>query len=317
MLNRVLKYWVDGFVLWVLLFSVLAWFFPEPFQALKGGIVPGLGLIMFGMGMSLLPEDFLRVLKEPRAVGCGLVGQFLIMPVVAWGIAHLFGLPDAIQLGFIILGCCPGGTASNVIVYLARGNVALSVTMTACSTVAAVVMTPLLIKLLGSRVVPVEAFPLFKSVVSIVLLPVGAGLAMHLLLGKRAERVNAIFPAISVTVIVLVVAAIVGLSHDSLPEVGLLLAVAVLFHNTLGLGLGYGLARLAGLSKENCRTIAIEVGMQNSGLGVALATKHFALTPTAALPSGLFSVVHNLTGSLLASYWSKSSVAEGSSDDVK
>ena len=303
MTARVLKFWTDGFVVWVLLFSALAWFFPEPFQALKPAIVPGLGVIMFGMGMSLLPEDFSRVVRQPTAVACGVVGQFLFMPFIAWMIAFAFGLPPELQLGFVILGACPGGTASNVIVYLARGNVALSVTMTACSTIVAVFLTPLLVKLYGSEAIPVDALALFKSVLTIVLLPVSAGLGMHMLLGKRAERVNAVFPSLSVLIIVLVIAAIVGLSHETLPQVGLLLAAAVFVHNGLGLALGYGMARVLKLSPEDRRTVAIEVGMQNSGLGVALATQHFSAMPIVALPSSVFSVAHNITGSLLASYW--------------
>lgn len=289
---------VNGFVVWVVLFSGLAWLFPVPFQTLKPAIVPGLGIIMFGMGMSLVPADFARVVAQPRAVACGLVGQFLLMPGIAWIITRSLGLPEEIQLGFIVLGCCPGGTASNVIVYLARGNVALSVTMTACSTVAAVFLTPFLIQLLGSRVVPVDAWALFRSVITIVLVPVSAGLLVHVVLGKRVARINEIFPAVSVAIIVLVIAAVVGLSHNVLPQVGLVLAGAVFLHNLLGLGSGYLLAWGAGLSAADRRTVAIEVGMQNSGLGVALASQHFS--PLAALPASLFSVVHNLTGSLLA-----------------
>ena len=302
-MQRLLRRWTDGFVLWVLLFSALAWVFPAPFAALKPGIVPGLGIIMFGMGMSLLPGDFLRVLQQPKAIGCGVLGQFLLMPLIAWAITHALRMPPDLQLGFIILGCCPGGTASNVIVYLARGNVALSVTMTACSTLLAVLLTPFLVWTLGGEVIPVDFFALLESVVKIVFIPVAVGLLVHVWLGKRAESVNAAFPALSVLIIVLVIAAIVGLSHDALPKAGPLLAMGVVLHNGLGLAAGYGLARLFRLPAGDCRTIAIEVGMQNSGLGVALATNHFASLPLVALPSGVFSVAHNLTGSLLASYW--------------
>lgn len=300
-MRRGLRYWTDCFVLWVVLFSMLAWFVPAPFAALKPGIVPGLGIIMFGMGMGLLPGDFLRVLKQPKAVACGILGQFLIMPLVAWAITHLLNMPPELKLGFIILGCCPGGTASNVIVYLARGNVALSVTMTACSTLLAVFLTPFLVWALGGEVIPVDFLALFKSVLTIVFIPVSAGLLAHVFLGERAGGLNAVFPALSVLIIVLVIAAIVGLSHGTLPQAGGLLALGVVLHNGLGLALGYGLARLCRLSPGDCRTIAIEVGMQNSGLGVALATKHF--TVLTALPASVFSVVHNLSGSVLASLW--------------
>jgi len=304
-----LRIWTSGFVVWVLLFSTLAWYFPGAFSALKPGIVPGLGVIMFGMGMSLVPADFARVLKEPKAVACGLLGQFLLMPLIAWSIAHLLGMPPEMQLGFILLGCCPGGTASNVIVYLARGNVALSVTMTACSTLLAVVLTPALVWALGGETIPVDFWGLFRSVVTIVFLPVAAGLAVHRWLGARVDAVNAIFPALSVLIIVLVIAAIVGLSHEVLPQAKGLLALGVFLHNSLGLAAGYALARFAfRLAPGDCRTVAIEVGMQNSGLGVALAAKHFAVLPVVALPSSVFSVVHNLTGSLLASYWRRGGV---------
>lgn len=300
-MRRALHVWTEGFAVWVVLFSAAAWWMPAPFAALAPGIVPGLGVIMFGMGMSLLPGDFARVFKQPRAVACGVAGQFVLMPAIAWGIAHGLGMPPEIALGFIILGCCPGGTASNVIVYLSRGNVALSVTLTACSTLLAVVLTPLLVWRLGGAIVPVDVWGLFKSVVSIVLVPVGAGLIVHRYLGRRVDAINAVFPALSVLIIVLVIAAIIAGARDTLPQAGGVLAVGVLLHNTLGLALGYGLARLGGLSARDCRTIAVEVGMQNSGLGVALASKHFSAA--VALPSSIFSVVHNLTGSALANYW--------------
>ena len=298
---RLLSLWTNGFVVWVVLFSALAWWRPDDFGELKPGIVPGLGIIMFGMGMSLVPGDFLRVLQQPRAIACGVLGQFVCMPLLAWTITRALGMPPDLQLGFIILGACPGGTASNVIVYLARGNVALSVTMTACSTLLAVVLTPALIWALGGEVIPVSFWGLLWSVTKIVFIPVSAGLLVHLFLGERADRANAIFPAVSVLIIVLIIACIVALSRDTLPEAGLLLLGGVVLHNVLGLMLGYGLARGFRLAEQDCRTVAIEVGMQNSGLGVALATAHAAQVPLAALPSGVFSVVHNLTGALLAS----------------
>lgn len=303
-MKRALTLWTEGFVLWVLAFSALACLWPGPFAALKPGIVPGLGLIMFGMGMTLVPADFARVFRMPRAVGCGILGQFLIMPLVALLLAKLFRLEPDLAMGFIILGACPGGTASNVIAYLAHADVALSVTMTACSTLLAIGLTPQLIGLLGGQFLPVDPFALFVSVVKIVLVPVLAGLGVRHWMKNRARRVIEIFPAISVLVIVLVIACIVALSRDKLKDALGLVGLVVVLHNTLGLLLGYGLARAFRLPPTACRTIAIEVGMQNSGLGVALAQKHFT-GALVALPATLFSVVHNLTGSSLAAYWRK------------
>ena len=208
-------------------------------------------------------------------------------------------------MGFIILGSCPGGTASNVVVYLAGADVALSVTMTATSTLLAVWLTPALILLLGGQLLPVDFSALLRSVLQIVLLPVLLGFAVRHWLGGQVRRVIEVFPAISVLVIVLIVACIVALSRDRLADALGVVGALVVLHNGLGLGLGYLLAMLFGLPRSARRTIAIEVGMQNSGLGVALAQQHF-VAALVALPASVFSVVHNLGGSLLASLWRRS-----------
>ena len=175
-MTSLLRLWTQGFVLWVVAFSVAAYVVPTPFAALKDGIVPGLGVIMFGMGMTLTPADFVRVAQMPRAVLCGVIGQFGLMPLLAYALAKAFRLEPELAMGFIILGACPGGTASNVIAYLAKADVALSVTMTACSTVLAVFLTPALVKFYGGEFLDVDALALFKSVVYVVLLPVSGGL---------------------------------------------------------------------------------------------------------------------------------------------
>ena len=205
-------------------------------------------------------------------------------------------------MGFIILGSCPGGTASNVVAYLARADVALSVTMTACSTLLAIVLTPLLVGVLGGQFLPVDRWALFLSVVKIVLVPVPAGLVVRYWLRERVQGVLAVFPAISVLFIVLIIACIIALSGESLKDALGTVGVVVVLHNGFGLALGYGLATLFRLPTSVRRTVAIEVGMQNSGLGVALAAKHFT-DVLVALPASIFSVVHNLTGSALASIW--------------
>ncbi len=300
-MQRSLKYFVDAFVLWVVVFSLLAWWQPQAFHWFKPFIRPGLGLIMLGMGMTLSVKDFARVVRLPRAVACGVIGQFLIMPLMAWAIARILGLSPELSIGMIIVGCCPGGTASNVVAYLAKADVTLSVSMTAVSTVLGVALTPLLTWALGGTYMPVDAFALLQDVCVIVLLPVVVGLALNTWLKPVTIRAQAVFPAISVLVIVLIIACVIALSRDKLAEVLGLLGFAVLLHNLTGLGLGYLLATAFRLPVAARRTVAIEVGMQNSGLGVALATAHF--TPIAALPGSLFSVLHNLTGSVLATWW--------------
>lgn len=302
---RALKFWTDWFVVWVVLFSAAAYAAPNFFTPLQGAIVPGLGVIMFGMGMTLVTDDFLRVGRMKRAVSCGILGQFLIMPLLAFTLGRAFQLDSEIAMGFIILGSCPGGTASNVIAYLAKADVALSVTMTACSTILAIVLTPLLVKFLGGAYLDVDAAAMFMSVVKIVLAPVVGGLVVRRLMQDRIKGVLDVFPALSVLVIVLIIATIIALSKERLPEVLGLVGVLVIVHNVFGMGFGYGLARAFRLPEAACRTVAIEVGMQNSGLGVALANTHFAGT-LAALPSSLFSVVHNLTGSMMANVWGRS-----------
>lgn len=309
----ILRVWTQGFVVWVVLFSVAAYFIPEPFATLKRGIVPGLGIIMFGMGMTLTPVDFVRVAKMPRAVLCGVIGQFGLMPLLAYVLAKIFRLEPELAMGFIILGACPGGTASNVIAYLAKADVALSVTMTACSTVLAVFLTPVLVRLYGGEFLDVDALALFKSVLYVVLLPVSGGLLLRGALKKRSESILEFFPAISVLVIVLIIATIVALSRDKIAEMGLILGIIVITHNAIGLALGYGLATAFRLPQAARRTVAIEVGMQNSGLGVALANTHY--TAITALPSSIFSVIHNLTGSALATYWQRRRPAEGTESE--
>lgn len=306
-MHRAFRYFVDGFPLWVILVSGLAFAWPGPFTVLKPGIVPGLGVIMFGMGMTLTLGDFQRVLRRPAAVALGVAAQYVIMPGLAWALAHAFGLSPELAMGLIVVGCCPGGTASNVIAFLARADVALSVTLTACSTVLAVVMTPALIWLLGGQYLPVHPGSLLLDVVKIVLIPVAAGLLVNALFQRRVARMADVLPAISVLIIVLVIATIVALSRDKLPGVIGVVGVAGVLHNVLGMGIGYGLATVFRMPVAVRRTIAIEVGMQNSGLAVALANAHFGAL--AALPASLFSVVHNLTGSVVAAVWRRTGTA--------
>ncbi|MFC3996981.1 bile acid:sodium symporter family protein [Nocardiopsis sediminis] len=271
-----------------------------------------LGVIMFGMGLSLRPSDFAIVLTHPRAVLVGIVAQYVIMPLLGFGVAWALGLPAMLTVGMILVGAAPGGTASNVIVYLARGDVALSVAMTSISTLLAPVLTPLLVLWLAGSTLPVDATGLVVSILQVVLGPVLAGVIVRLVAGRFVERVLPLLPLVSVGGIVLVVAGVVGANSESVLSAGPLVALAVILHNGLGLALGYGAARITGLPETARRAVSVEVGMQNSGLAATLAAGHFA--PLAALPAALFSVWHNLSGALLATYWARRAPAAAPGD---
>ena len=291
------------FPLWALLFSLLAYAQPQWLSGGKAAIVPLLMLIMFGMGLSLSWADFRRVFRRPGVIGLGVLLQYSLMPLIAWGIGIALQLPQELLIGLVLVGACPGGTASNVIAYLAKANVALSVAITFASTVIAVVATPLLTWLyLGERV-PVPVDGMLLSLLQIVVIPVAVGCALNTFLQRQLTPLRELFPLVSVIAIVIVIGIIVALNQGRIAEAGMAVFVAVLLHNGLGLLGGYGIARLVRLDSQTARTLAIEVGMQNSGLGVALAIKHF--TPLAALPGALFSVWHNLSGSLLATFWQR------------
>ncbi|WP_048877055.1 bile acid:sodium symporter family protein [Saccharomonospora saliphila] len=282
--------------------------FDEQSAALAGSVPLLLGIIMFGMGLTLRGADFVPVLARPWMVLAGLVAQFLVMPLAAVAVGTAFGLSGALLTGMVLVGSSPGGTASNVIVYLSRGDVALSVTLTSVSTLLAPLATPLLVLWLAGSDLPVGFASLFESIVRIVLVPVVAGIVVRALAGGVVERVLPYLPLVSVTGIMVVVAAVVGVNADVVLTGGLVLVAAVIAHNALGLALGYGAARLAGLDESARRAVSVEVGMQNSGLSASLATTH--LTPLAALPAALFSVWHNISGSALAGYWARRPVSE-------
>ena len=289
--------------LWAILLSTLAYLAPTLFTPLKPSLFFLLGLVMFGMGMSLKANDFLLIFKSPKPILLGLLLQFLCMPFFAWGLSTWLQLPLALASGMVLVGASPGGTASNVICYLAKGNVALSIAITTFSTLLAVIATPALSLLYLGKQVDVPAMKMLTDIVKIIILPVTAGIIVNQLFGRWLGTARQIFPLISVFAIVLIIAIIVSLNHSRLGSIGILLVSAVALHNALGLLAGYWLPRAFGMDQRTSKTLAIEVGMQNSGLAVALAAKYFS--PAAALPGALFSLWHNLTGSLLASFWSR------------
>ena len=286
----------------VLLAGAAAMAWPDAVKAaLPAKCVPWLlGVVMFGMGLSLRGRDFALVLRRPRDVAVGVAAQFVCMPLAAWAIARALGLPDEIALGVVLVGACPGGTASNVIAYLARGDVALSVTMTACSTLLAPLATPAIVWLLAGATIQVKAWAMFLSIVQIVIAPVVVGVAVNELLPGFASRIRRAMPAFSAVVVAVIVAAVVAASAARIRDSAALIALAVVLHNAGGMALGWGVGRLFRMDGARRRTLAIEVGMQNSGLAVSLATAHFATMPLAAVPGALFSVWHNLSGALYA-----------------
>ncbi len=292
-----------GFPWIAIALSAVAAYRPEIFVPLKPTIVPLLGLVMFGMGMTLTFESFRRVLRMPGVVALGVGLQFLIMPLAAWLIALALRLPPQLMAGLVLVGACPGGTASNVVCYLSKGNVALSITLTAVSTLVAVLMTPVLTWLYVGQTVPVPMAQMLLSILKIVIVPVTLGVLVNTWLGPRLHGFRGVFPAVSVLAIVLIIAIIVAVNEPQLQSLALPVIIAVMLHNFLGLAAGYWLPRWLGQDVATCRTLAIEVGMQNSGLGVALAMKHFSAA--AALPGAVFSIWHNLSGATLAAHWGR------------
>lgn len=290
------------FPIWVLLGGVLALVQPAAFTWFTPYIVPGLALIMLGMGLTLTPQDFRNVARMPRAVTLGFLAQYTIMPFLGWSVAHLMRLPTPFAVGLILVACCPGGTASNIVTYLARANVALSVVMTLCSTFGAILLTPLLTRWLAGALVPVDAWKLFLDTVKVVLLPVVASLALNHAAPRLVQRILPIGPLLSVLVVALICASIIGQSAAAIRQSGLQLLGAVFLLHAGGFALGYFAARVFGYDTATCRTVSIEVGMQNSGLGVVLAKNNFT-DPLTAVPCAISSVFHSVLGSLLAGLW--------------
>jgi BASS family bile acid:Na+ symporter len=299
-----------AFTAWVLAFVVTAMSYPSAFTSwggfeLKRLMVPLIQLIMFGMGTTLSVQDFSRVLAMPKAVLTGMVLQFTVMPFVGASIALTFGFEPAVAAGIILVGACPGGVASNVMAYLSRGNVALSVAMTACSTLASPVMTPLMMKLLAGQMIHVAFFAMMVSILEMIIVPIVAGLLINKVLrtfGLRGAWLDRILSAMAMAAICFIIAIITSLSRDKLLGIGLSLIVAAVLHNGLGYVLGYWGARMMGLDESTRRTVAIEVGLQNGGMASGLAVNVIGNANT-ALASAIFGPWMNISGSMLATYW--------------
>ena len=300
-----------------LLVAIIALIFPQPIHAAipTSWVNTLLGIVMFGMGMTLKLSDFKVVFTKPKAVICGILSQFIIMPVLAFLLVTLFQLPTELAVGVILVGACPGGTSSNVMTYLAKGDVALSVGMTACTTIMAPFVTPALVLLLAGQTVDVSYASMLVSIVQVVLVPIALGFVINYFFSKFAQAFSKALPLISVVAICLIIMAVVSANAAKLMTTGALVVAVVMLHNVCGYALGYLVGRLLGLTREQMRTLSIEVGMQNSGLATSLATMHFAAMPMAAVPGTVFSVWHNISGAVYANILART--AEGKKDESR
>lgn len=292
----------------IIVFSVIAYFLPDYFSWMTNYTTIFLALAMFGMGTSIDGDSFAGILKNPKEVIIGSLAQFTIMPLVAYLLSIVFGLNKDIALGVILVGSCPGGTASNVITHIANGDVSLSVSMTILSTLIAPIVTPLLVYLLAGKWVEVSILAMFKSVVTVILLPVLLGIFAKKISPKGVEKSKDIFPLISSLAIILIISGIIGANSEKIRQSGLIVLFIVMIHNALGLAGGLLIGKFTKMDYDKETALAIEVGMQNSGLAIQLATANFALNPLATLPGAIFSIWHNISGSIFASIRRKNKI---------
>lgn len=296
----------------VIAMALLALFAPSTVSFIKTSYVNTLlGIVMFGMGLTLKPHDFKVVFSQPKNVVIGCIAQFTIMPLLAFLLTKIFSLSPELAIGVILVGTCPGGTSSNVMTYLSKGDVALSVGMTVVSTIVAPFMTPLLTYLYAGQTVDVNIGAMFLSIIQVVILPIAVGFIINHYFAKFAESVAELLPLISTLAIVAIVGAVVSANSAKIMTSGLLILGVVILHNVFGYALGYGAGKLMKMDATKCRAVSIEVGMQNSGLATSLATVHFAQYPLATIPGAVFSVWHNVSGAILANLYLRQSAREG------
>ena len=314
-MKRVCKRISDLMGVLVLLSALAALLFPDTLSRLKPTLInPLLGVIMFGMGLTLKPADFRVVFSRPKDVIIGCLAQFTVMPLLALALTRVFRLEEALAIGVILVGCCPGGTASNVITYLAKGDLALSVGMTAVSTLLAPVLTPLLVWLLAGEMVAVDVVGMLLSILWVVILPIALGLVVKRFWPRTTERATGYLPALSTLAICLIVLIVIAANAHKLLAGGWMILLVVALHNLCGFGIGYLIGSLLGLSSAKRRAVSIEVGMQNSGLASSLANLHFAAYPLATIPGALFSVWHNISGAVIARLYARTGT--GSEENV-
>ena len=303
MLSKVSKFATNTFLIWMLIAAIIGFIFPAQLATLSSWVPYLLGIVMLGMGLIIDPKDFKIIFQAPRSVIVGVILQYTIMPLSAFLIVKLFHLPPEIAIGVILVGCCPGGTSSNVMSYLANANVALSVAITSVSTLLAPFLTPALIYLFAHEWLQVSFISMFWSVVQVILIPIIIGFVLQKVFKKFADTTATALPIVSVVAISLILASVVGSSKAQILATGLLIFAVVILHNLIGYVLGYTFAKILKLDRPDKKAVSIEVGMQNSGLAVSLATVHF--NPLSAVPGAVFSLIHNITGPILAKYWNK------------
>jgi bile acid:Na+ symporter, BASS family len=312
--NAVSNFANKYFAFITIVIAIVAFNLPNQFAWLNSYISILLGIVMFGMGLTMKPVDFRIVLTKPLPVIIGVLIQFTVMPLSAYMIASLLNLPPALAAGIILVGSVPGGTASNVMVYLAKGNVPLSIAMTSLSTMLAPILTPTLLYLLAGQWMPINPFAMFISIIQVIILPIILGLIIKRVFPMAIEKSVQAMPFISVIAISGVVAAVVSGNTENIASAGILVFVTVILHNLSGLFLGYVIAAALRLNAETRRAISIEVGIQNAGLGVSLANTHFAALPLTALPGAVAVVTHVINGSILATIWSRKTVVTNNSE---
>lgn len=284
----------------IIIFSIIAFCWRDGFAWTTNYTSMFLGIAMFGMGLTIKMGDFQVVFSRPKEILIGCLAQYTVMPFLAWILAVVLRLPEDLALGVILVGCCPGGTASNVITYIAGGDVALSVGMTIVSTLVAPLATPALVYMLAGAWVEVSFIAMVLSVVKVILVPVLLGILIRSILGKQIQKISELLPLISVVSIVMIISGIVAVNADKIISCGMLVLGVVILHNLCGMGIGLVAAKLLKVPYDKVTAIAIEVGMQNSGLAISLATANFAANPLATLRGAIFSVWHNISGSVFA-----------------
>lgn len=303
-----------SFTLWIFAAVSLAMVRPEPFISvgdfqLNRLIVPLIQVIMFGMGTAMSVRDFLGVLRMPKGVLIGSGCQFTIMPLVGVGLATAFRFPPEVAAGVVLIGSAPGGVASNVMAYIAGANLALSVTLTAFSTLLAPLLTPLLMKLLAGQFVPIDFLEMMFGIIRMVIVPIALGLLFNRLMRGRAAWIHRAMPILSMVGIAVIITIITAAGRDALLEIGVTLVLAAIIHNAVGYLLGYWACRAAGMDERSCRTISIEVGMQNGGLASGIAMQ-MGKVATVGLAPAIFGPWMNISGSALANWWRSRPVAE-------
>lgn len=302
--SNVQNRFLNLYPVWILLSSVIAFLYPPAFKWFTGNfMVMGLSLVMLGMGFTLTLNDFRQIIRTPGIVLLGFVIMYTIMPFTGWGIARLFKLEAGLAVGLILVGCCPGGTASNVIAFIARANIALSVTLTTVSTLGGIVVKPILCQMLAGKYIPIDAWGIFFTMVQVILLPVGIGVFCNYKFPRTVSKIAGAGPFVSVIAIIFIAGGIMAQSADAIAGNAVTLFAATLLLHCTGFVVGYIIPKLLRYDQSTCKTISIETGMQNGGLAAVLAKANFPLQPMAAVPAIFCSVVQTMVGGILGSYW--------------